>query len=252
MFNDECQHRIKEAKEEFCVRINLNRKSVLAISGWTAVGALLTFGVDKLIKEINRYDSSGFDKDGYDRDGYSRNGYDIKGFDKSGYDTNGFNREGRDREGFDIYGYDNLGYGRDRYNCHGIDRAGNCRQFYASYINQLRNRYRDAYRQMEIGEHRYALHDARIILEETLKLNLQHNGGDAALGNKLLDNLKICEREKIFNAEFIDRLHDVRKICNFSGHKLSASEQLSRNKVYFVLKQVRDLLNETENSLVYN
>lgn len=83
-------------------------------------------------------------------------------------------------------------------------------------------------------------------MEEAIKLIVQHERGQAALGDRLLVNLKICECNQLLDNEFIDKLHDARKICNMNGHEFGSDNRLSHNKVYFVIMQVRDLLNNTE------
>ncbi|MGN0442601.1 MAG: hypothetical protein ACI4FO_07835 [Acutalibacteraceae bacterium] len=218
-------------------------------------------GFNKYGFDISGYDCEGYDRDGYSADGYDRTGRDKRGYDRNGFDAEGFDRFGRDaegyyrngfaRDGFNREGFDHQGYGRDHYNCSGIDRAGCCRQFYSVYIEQLRERLCQAFEQMQHGKYRYALYDARVVLEKALKLIVQHVGGQSELGDKLLANLKICERQQLLDIELIDRLHDARKICNINGHEFGAEEQFTHNKVYFVIIQVRELLNEAETSLVH-
>lgn len=261
--------------------MNLNSKPALGIVGGVIGALLIGFGIEELIEAISKndkndfhkqdfdpqgynragynrqgFDPEGFDKEGFGSNGFDRTGLDQKGYDRSGFDSDGFDRCGRDTEGYDRAGFardgfnrgghDRQGYGRDRYNGLGIDRAGCCRQFYSSYIEQLQDRLSQASRQMQYRKYRYALYDARIIMEEALKLIVQHERGKAALGDRLLANLKICECKQLLDNEFIDKLHDARKICNANGHEFGSDDRISHNKVYFVIMQVRDLLNNTE------
>lgn len=227
-----------------------NSKTAWGIVRRTIGLMILGFGLEELNARLTRYDKDGFDAQGFDRNGFDRCGFNSEGYDRFGRDKDGYYKNGFARDGFNREGYDHQGFGRDRYNCSGVDRAGCCRQFYASYIEQLRDRHSQAFQQMQYRKYRYALHDARVVLEEALKLLVQHVGGQAELGDNILANLKICERKQLLDIEFIDRLHGARKICNINGHEFGADEQLTHNKVYFVIMQVRDLLNEVENLLV--
>jgi len=213
------------------------------------------------------YDEQGFDCEGYDRlgytaDGYNRDGLDRSGFNRAGYDMNGFDRYGRDadgysrsgfsRDGFDREGLDRQGYGRNRYNNAGFDRAGHTAPFYVDYLGKLYLRLNDAKRQLDAGEYRYAIYDARLVLEEALRLVVEHSVGIENSGDKLLENLKICENKQLLDvgSDFIDRLHGVRGICNATTHEIDASERLSHEKTYFVIMQTRDFLKSAEAVLV--
>lgn len=207
------------------------------------------------------FDSEGFDRQGYGADGYDRSGRDRRGFDRDGFDIDGFDRFGRDAEGFrrngygldgfNRDGYDWQGYGRDRYNAAGIDRAGHDRDYYSDHIDQLRGRLDEAYQQLKRGEYRYAVYDARVVMEDALRMIVQHAEGSNDSDDRMLINLKICERKHLLNDnEFLDRLHDVRRICNANGHELDAETGMSHNKVHFVVMQIRDLLDSAEQTLV--
>ena len=207
------------------------------------------------------YDSEGFDRQGYDLDGYDHSGRDKRGFDREGFDIDGYDRFGRDTEGyrrngfgldgFNREGYDWQGYDRDRYNASGLDRAGHCRQYYSDHITQLRDRLDEAFKQLQRGELRYAVYDARIVMEDTLRMIVQHVDGNVNNDDRMLINLKICEHKHLLeDNDFLDRLHDVRRICNANGHEFDAEENMSHNRVHFVVMQVRDLLDSAEEKLV--
>lgn len=241
---------------------NLNYKNVLGIIGGVA---LLGFGIRELIERISYdgegYNKQGYDGEGFDRQGYNSEGYDRRGFDVDGYDKNGFNWQRCDAEGFDKQGYgidgfnreglDRQGYGRDKYNCSGIDRAGHCRQFYSDRMEQLRCRLDEAYQQLQHNQYRYAIYDARVVMEEALKLLVLHSEGHDEIGDKMSVNLKICENKQLLgdDREFMDRLHSVRHICNANGHELEAEKNTSHKQVYFVIMQIRDLLSSAEGAL---
>ena len=231
---------------------------------------------DKASQDRPWYDTDGFGQDGFnregfDRDGYDRQGFDAEGYDRSGRDKRGFDRDGFDPEGFDRYGRDSEGYNRsgfgidgfnrdgvdrqgyrrDGYDSDGTDRAGNCREYYSGYISRLRERLDDAHAQLRDGGFRYALYDARVTLEEALRLLVQHARGDDISDDRLLTCLKICEQQGLIpDTEFLNRLHDVRRICNCNGHEVNAEENMTFNKVYFVIMQVRDLLDYTKKHLL--
>lgn len=213
-------------------------------------------GYDELGFDCEGFDHQGFTADGYNRDGwdrrgFNRQGYDAEGFDRYGRDAEGYYRNGYDRDGFNRDGYDRQGYGRDFYSESGFDRAGKSSENYVDYIGKLYLRLRDAHRQMENGAFRYAINDARLVMEETLRLVVEHASGTDNIGDGLLENLKICENKNLLSVEpeFIDRLHGVRHICNEVTHELAASDRLTHQKTYFVIMQTRDLLKSAETTL---
>lgn len=217
---------------------------------------------------LEGFNRLGFDQDGFDRQGYDANGYDHTGRDKRGYDRDGFDADGYDRfgrdadgfrrngfglDGFNRAGLDWQGYGRDRYNDKGLDRAGHCRQYYSDQLEQLRLRLDEAYQQLKDGGYRYAVYDARVVMDEALRMLVQHEEGRKESDDTMLVNLKICERKQLLkDSAFLDRLHGVRRICNSNGHELDAEDTMSHNKVHFVVMQIRDLLDEAEQKLVNN
>lgn len=213
-------------------------------------------GYDELGFDCEGFDHQGFTADGYNRDGrdrrgFNRDGYDAEGFDRYGRDVDGYYRSGFDRDGFNRDGYDRQGYGRDFYSEAGFDRAGRNAGNYVDYLGKLYLRLRDAQRQMEIGAFRYAVNDARLVMEEALRLVVEHAGGTENTGDGMLENLKICENKGLLSVEpvFIDRLHGVRHICNEVTHELSASDRLTHQKTHFVIMQTRDLLKTAEKTL---
>ena len=228
-------------------------------------------GYDRQGRDVNGFDRDGFNSRGFDADGYDRQGFDINGFDRNGRDKRGYDRDGFDIDGFDRFGrdaegyrrngfgldgfnregFDWQGYGRDRYNASGLNRAGHCRKYYSEHIGQLRERLDEAYQQLQRGEFRYAVYDARVVMEDALRMIVQHAEGSNESDDRMLVNLKVCERKCLLDDnEFLDRLHDVRRICNANGHELDAEAGMSHNKVHFVVMQIRDLLDSAEQTLV--
>ena len=213
-------------------------------------------GYDELGFDCEGFDRQGFTADGYNRDGrdrrgFNRDGFDSEGFDRYGRDADGYYRNGFDRDGFNRDGFDCQGYGRNFYSEAGFDRAGRNVGYYVDYLGRLYLRICDAQRQLEVGEFRYAVNDARLVMEEALRLVVEHAGGMDSTGDGILENLKICENKGLLSVEpvFIDRLHGVRHICNEVTHELSASDRLTHQKTYFVIMQTRDLLKTAETTL---
>lgn len=239
--------------------IKLDWRKTHNILGGATVVFLVGVGIKKLIETISnkeknsfekhRFDTEGFDSLGRDQRGYDRSGFDKDGFDIFGRDRDGYSKSGFARDGFSRTGYDRQGYGRDRYSELGIDRAGFSRQFYSEHIEQLQKHLSKAFRQMQSGEYRYALYDARVIMEESIKLIVQHEDGQEEMGDRLIENLKICEQKQLLDNEFIDKLHNARKICNLNGHEFGFDEHLSYKTTYFVIMQVKELLAITTNAL---
>ena len=144
-------------------------------------------------------------------------------------------------------------YNDSYYNSSGLDRAGHCRQYYCEYLMQLDSRLDEAYDELQNGRCKYAIFDARVVMDELLRLLISHVEGYSDFGDKMLINLKKCECNSLIgdDSEFIDRLHSVRKICNANEHEYDSGDEMSHNKVHFVIRQVKDLLNISENILVY-
>ena len=216
-----------------------------------------SFGYDKNGFDKEGYDENGFDKEGFDREGRNERGYDREGFDKEGYnrrgyDSQGYRRNGFDSEGFNREGIDWQGYFKNGYNQSEVDRAKCDRQYYAGVIKKLRFRLDESYQQLQQGKFRYALYDARTVLEEILRLIVQHTNGVVDGDDSIFENMKICERKRLLgdDMELMTRLHEVRHICNFNGHEFTAEERMNHGKVHFVIMQIKDLLNIAEDILV--
>lgn len=217
------------------------------------LGAFLCGGLlGVYIKNKRKYGRDGYDINGYDKTGFNRDGYDAEGYDRKGYNIEGFNRSGFNADGYNSLGFDRHGFDCNQYNSSGADRAGHTREYYSAYFTKLRSRIGDAYRKMKDYEYRYALQDARTVLEETVKLLISHSAGAAAMEDNLLKNLKKCEKRGLLgsDSEFIDRLHSVRKICNYNGHDIDAEEEMSHDTVHFVVMQTRALLDFAEKALL--
>lgn len=200
------------------------------------------------------FNSQGLNWGGYGRDGYNLNGFDIDGFNHEGRDKDGFDRRGYDLEGFHRNGYNLLGFNRDGfdwdgyshdgYDASGEDRAGKNKQYYSGCLQKLYDAKEEAFKMMNVGEYGYALYNARVALEDALRLVIEHTLGPQEIGDGLLQKLKICEANSLLgvDADFLNRLHGVRKICNPGMHTLEGAENKTINQVYFAVAQVRDLI----------
>lgn len=210
------------------------------------------FGYDRNGFNKSGYNRAGFDSLGYDKDGFDMRGIDKEGYNRKGYDSQGYRRNGFDSDGFNREGVDWQGYFKNGYNLSGLDRAKFDRHYYAEIIKKLRFRLKESYQQLQQGKFRYALYDARTVLEKILKLIVQHSNGVANGNDSIFKNMKICEKQRLLgdNMELMARLHEVRHICNFNGHEFTAEEKMNHKKVYFVIMQIKDLLNIAENILV--
>lgn len=126
------------------------------------------------------------------------------------------------------------------------------RSYFAETIKELRYLLDEAYQQMQQGQFRYAIYDADSVLKETIKMILQHKNG--YVSDDLLMNMKICERRMLFgdNKESMDKLYEVYHICNSNDWKLNKEKYANHRKVYFVIMQLKDLLNFAEKEVVYS
>lgn len=164
----------------------------------------------------------------------------------SGYRKRKITHQVYNPEGFDCYGYD-----KNKYNISGIDRVGHCRRYYSDIMETLWGRLDDAFLQWKQDKYRYAVYDAKVVMEEALQILVQHSERADGTGDKASDNLKICGMKRLLggDSDFYEKLYRTKHICNANGHDMDASNSLSRNKAYYVLAQTKELLSRTENSL---
>ena len=240
-------------------KVNSNSKKLV---GGGIVFSLIIFVIRMIVHKTknNKYDEDGYDRHGYDLDGFDKFGRNQKGYDRDGYDKDGYNSRGLDKEGFNRkgygidgfnrQGYDRQGYGRDKYNIKGLDRANKTRDDYSSLITRLNVRLDEAHQQLRQNNYRYAVQDARLVMEEILHAIIQHDQGHNDIDDSMLKNLRICEKKGLINNETLRRLHSIRRIGNENGHELDAEDSLTYNKVHFVIKEVRDLLEFAEQFLI--
>lgn len=127
------------------------------------------------------------------------------------------------------------------------------RKYYAEDIKKLRYLLDEAYQQMQQGQFRYAIYDADSVMRQTIKLILQYENGGYVLDD-LLMNMKICERKKLFGTDkdFISRLYEVYHICECDRRGFIEGEYISQRKLYFVIMQLKDLLNFVERKMIYS
>lgn len=192
------------------------------------------------------FDKKGFDQTGFNKSGFDRHGYDKEGYNSSGYNRRGFNREGRDIRGFDVQGFDVDGFNRFGYDQFGYDRKGNdisghSRNYYRTKVSEMQENSQSAHKQMKSGEFAYALRDIRVGLEKGIKAVLAHSYGNGCEGNTLNQNLEICSYKRIFDQEFISKLHEAKNHCNDLAHEDCDKEY---NQVHFCYKVLEELTSE--------
>lgn len=148
------------------------------------------------------------------------------------------------------YGWQGLS--ENRFDRSEPDRTEYSKKYYAGFIKQLRRRLDEAYQQLQQGQFRYTLHDTYTVMGETIKLIVQHTNGTDYIGNDVLQNMKICEREGLLGEDegFMDRLHEVFYICRMNEQEFSAQDDMNFSKVRFAVMQIKDLLNFAEKLFV--
>lgn len=195
-------------------------------------------GFDREGYDRDGYDKDGFDHQGFDRNGFDRNGYDAEGYDRSGFDIRRYDRNGRDRYGFDrngldAEGYDRNGYDSEGYSRNGEDRGGHDKSYYANRVTQMEENQRTAYEQLKAHNFRYALSDIRVGIEHGIKDVLSHKVGKGYENNKLDFNIGVCEKKKVMEQEFIEKLYSAKSHCNLLLHENS---ERTFEQVFFCYK----------------
>ena len=238
---------------------NIIKRIIIAVLGGTAIGIGVNeadkhfhyyadgynrLGYDREGYDRDGYNSSGYDKEGFDRNGfdefgYDRYGYNSKGFDCRGYDKNGRDSKGYDRSGYDVEGYTRKGFDKQGYDRNGFDKSGHTHGYYNKVVLEIKNRNIEAHKQMKIGKYEYALHDIRIGIEKGVKAVLAHAVGKGYEDNKLFDNINICKDHRVFELEFIEKLHSARIHCNDTSHEDCDKEY---GQVYFCYKVLEELI----------
>lgn len=211
---------------------------ILFVVGCAAVGGVIGGTIGGLIGEK-------IDNSKVGPDGFNKNGFDHQGYDRFGYNKLGYNKNGYDKNGFDRYGYSFAGY-----NNKGFDRAGYSSDYYSGRIKMLKSRQVAAEKMMQEHKYRYAIFDSRVIIEEALKLLVNHSLGQVQGNNGINSYLRICQDNKLLEIAEIDKLHGARKIGNNNGHDIEFDEEVTHNQVYFIVKETLDLLNIIENQLI--
>lgn len=138
------------------------------------------------------------------------------------------------------------------YTLTGLDPAGRSPHYYARLIRSLRIRLNDACRQINGGELRYAIYDARTVMDETLRMVVNHSDGTAKTEQTMIDNLTACENRHLIHGskDFFNRLHRIRIMGNANGHRLDAEKKETGNKVCSAIMTIHELLNKAEAVLV--
>lgn len=207
-------------------------------------------GFDRDGYDRDGYDKDGFNRQGFDRDGFDRKGYDAEGYDRNGFDINRYDRNGRDKYGYDRNGIDTEGYDRDGYDSEGYDkngqdRAGHAKQYYAVRVTEMENKIETALAQLVADNFRYALSDIRVGIEQGVKDILSHKVGSKGYESNRLDyNIRICEKKKIMEQEFIEKLYSAKNYCNLLLHE---DIEKKSNQVYFCWQVLREITEVVKN-----
>lgn len=132
--------------------------------------------------------------------------------------------------------------------CKRIDGRG----YFAENIKELRYLLDEAYQQMQKGEYRYAIYDAEIVMQESVKIILKYNNG--YVSDDLLMNIKTCERRRILgdDKESVRKLYEVYHICKSYNLNINKEKNLNYKKVNFAIMQLKDLLNFVEREIIYS
>lgn len=112
-------------------------------------------------------------------------------------------------------------------------------------IKLFRYQLDEAYQEMQKGKFQAALQKADKVMNEIVKMIIQHEYGIGYTLDNISVNIKICEREQLL----VKRLYKVYLICG--RYKVNGAEMITRRKVYFVIMQIKDLINLAESLIVY-
>lgn len=92
----------------------------------------------------------------------------------------------------------------------------------------------------EGGNYRYALFDARLVLQNALKLYLDKNNCEIK-DDRTVKYLVACEDNNLLDEEFANKLHKARKMCNVNSHDLVCNDATQENTNY-AIGQINNLL----------
>lgn len=243
--------------------------AAVGADSWAAKHLFDEDGYNRHGYDHDGYDRDGFDENGWDRDGYNRQGLNEKGYDREGFDVNGLNflgygrdgynsagynmagfdrngwdRCGFDRSGFNRDGYDRCGYDRLGYNVEGLDRSKQDRLHYIKKAGEVAAKQNEAYIQMKLDEFDVALLRIRQGLEICVVSILNHRIGPGHENNRLDYNLRICEQEKILDADFIDKLRSAKNHSNDEIHPYG--EKKEYRQVHFCYKTLEEALEKMQ------
>lgn len=101
------------------------------------------------------------------------------------------------------------------------------RNAFSGNIRQLRSRLDEAYQQMQKGQFCYAVYDADCVMREAVKRILRY--GNGYVSDDLLENLKTCERRRLFgeDTELLRKMYEVYHICSREQRTLKQEKYLN-------------------------
>lgn len=127
------------------------------------------------------------------------------------------------------------------------------KKYYAEKIKKLRYLLDEAYQQMQQGQYRYAIYDAKCVMKMAIKILLRYKNKGYATDD-LLMNIKICERKKLLGTDkdFINSMYEVYHMCGCEKQIFNKGKYIKQRKVHFVIMQLKDLLNFVEGEIIYS
>lgn len=185
------------------------------------------------------YDDECFDINGFNKKCYDRNGYDLNGFDKNGFDSKGYNKTGFNR----------LGFNRNGYNILGLDICGKSSKSYEEVISILEKEKEVAFDNLNNDQLDFAQFKARTIIEDAITLLIKHYCGESScyLNSKLQKKINILKQlNKDIDSYFINRCHQVRKICNLVMY-IVLEPSVTHNQAHFAVMQAKETIQLLKN-----
>lgn len=119
-------------------------------------------------------------------------------------------------------------------------------------IRMLRYQLDEAYQKMQKEQFQAALQKADTVMHETVRMIIQHEYGVGYTLDNMTVNIKICEREQLFgkSKRVVKKVYKIYCICE--RYRANRAENITYRKVYFVIMQIKDLINLAENIMCCN
>lgn len=154
-----------------------------------------------------------------------------------------------DDECFDINGFNKKCYDRNGYNILGLDICGKSSKSYEEVISILEKEKEVAFDNLNNDQLDFAQFKARTIMEDAITLLIKHYCGESScyLNSKLQKKIDILKQlNKDIDSYFIERCHQVRKICNPVMHSV-LEPSVTHNQAHFAVMQVKEIIQLLKN-----